>query len=81
MATRWTSCARSRGYQPVLSDIRSIAATGWFGSPQHATAEKGARMLTEIADAIAREAADIFQQLDAVQGSSPVELKRLRPAG
>src|SRR5450759_3825504 len=31
---------RTRAYQPVLTDIRSIAPTGWFGSPQHATAEK-----------------------------------------
>ena len=61
---------RTRSYQPVLTDIRSIAPTGWFGSPQHATAEKGARMLTDIADAIAREAADIFRQLDAVQGGT-----------
>src|ERR1700694_263549 len=28
---------RTRSYQPVLTDIRSIAPTGWFGSPQHAT--------------------------------------------
>ena len=34
---------RTRTYQPVLTDIRSIAPTGWFGSPQHATAEKGAQ--------------------------------------
>src|SRR3954447_4881899 len=47
---------RPRAYQPVLTDIRSIAATGWFGSPQHATAEKGVKMLTDIADAIANEA-------------------------
>jgi creatinine amidohydrolase len=70
---------RTRSYQPVLTDIRSIAPTGWFGSPQHATAEKGARMLTDIADAIAKEAADIFQQLDAVQGGT-AEIKRLRHA-
>jgi creatinine amidohydrolase len=70
---------RTRSYQPVLTDIRSIAPTGWFGSPQHATAEKGARMLTDIADAIAREAADIFRQLDAVQGG-PAEIKQLRHA-
>ncbi len=44
---------RTRSYQPVLTDIRSIAPTGWFGSPQHATAEKGAGMLADIADAIA----------------------------
>jgi creatinine amidohydrolase len=68
---------RTRAYQPVLTDIRSIAPTGWFGSPQHATAEKGNRMLTDIADAIAREATDIFTQLDAVQGGT-AEVKRLR---
>src|SRR5438552_2227992 len=52
---------RTRSYQPVLTDIRSIAPTGWFGSPQHATAEKGHRMLVDIAEAIAREARDIYR--------------------
>ena len=70
---------RTRSYQPVLTDIRSIAPTGWFGSPQHATAEKGERMLTDIAAAIAREAAAIFGQLDAVQGGT-AEVRRLREA-
>src|SRR5262245_61467645 len=51
---------RTRAYQPVLTDIRSIAPTGWFGSPQHATADKGRRMVTDIADAIARSASEIF---------------------
>jgi creatinine amidohydrolase len=68
---------RTRTYQPVLTDIRSIALTGWFGSPQHATAEKGGKMLTDIADAIAKEARDIFRQLEAVQGA-PREIKQLR---
>src|SRR5215472_7625739 len=68
---------RTRSYQPVLTDIRSIAPTGWFGSPQHATAEKGARMVAEIAGAIASEAGDIFRQLDAVQGGT-AEIKHLR---
>ena len=68
---------RTRTFQPVLTDIRSIAPTGWFGSPQHATAEKGHRMLNDIADAIAREATDIFAQLDAVQGGT-AEVKHLR---
>lgn len=70
---------RTRSYQPVLTDIRSIAPTGWFGSPQHATAEKGARMLRDIADAIAQEAAEIFRQLDAVQGGT-AEIKQIRQA-
>jgi len=68
---------RTRAYQPVLTDIRSIAPTGWFGSPQHATAEKGARMLADIADAIAKEATEIFAALEAVQGGT-AEVRRLR---
>lgn len=74
---KWDKLRRTRSYQPVLTDIRTIAATGWFGSPQHATVEKGARMLSDIADAIAREAADVFRQLDAVQGGTR-EIKQLR---
>ena len=70
---------RTRSYHPVLTDIRSIAPTGWFGSPQHATVEKGARLLTDIADTIAKEAAEIFRQLDAVQGGT-AEIKQLRQA-
>src|SRR5262245_13005667 len=71
---------RTRAFQPVLTDIRSIAPTGWFGSPQRATAEKGERMLADIAEAIAREASAIFRQLDAVQGgpAGPAEIKHLR---
>jgi creatinine amidohydrolase len=68
---------RTRAYQPVLTDIRSIAPTGWFGSPEHATAEKGQKMLADIVDAIVMEAADIFAALDAVQGGT-AEVKRLR---
>src|SRR5215470_12180107 len=68
---------RTRAYQPVLTDIRSIAPTGWFGSPQHATADNGRRMITDIADAIAATASEIFKQLDAVQGGT-AEVKHLR---
>jgi creatinine amidohydrolase len=71
---------RTRSYQPVLTDIRSIAPTGWFGSPQHATADKGRRMVADVADAIAREAAAIFRQLDAVQGGT-AEMRELRQVG
>lgn len=68
---------RTRAYQPVLTDIRSIAPTGWYGSPEHATVEKGLRMLDDIADAIAAEAKAIFAQLDEVQGGV-AEVKHLQ---
>ncbi len=71
---------RTRSYQPVLTDIRSIAPTGWYGSPEHATMEKSSRMLNAIADAIAREATQIFGQLDTVQGGV-VEIKQLHQVG
>jgi creatinine amidohydrolase len=77
---RMDKLRRTPSYQPVLTDIRSIAPTGWFGSPQHATAEKGRRMLDDIADAIAREAQAIFKQLDAVQGG-PKEIRNLAKVG
>ncbi len=70
---------RTRAYQPVLTDIRSIAPTGWYGSPEHASVEKGQRMLNDIADSIAKEAREIFIQLDSVQGGV-AEVKQLREA-
>jgi creatinine amidohydrolase len=77
---RMDKLRRTRSYQPVLTDIRSVAPTGWFGSPQQATAEKGRRMVTDIAGAIANEASAIFRQLAAVQ-AGPAEIKHFRQVG
>jgi creatinine amidohydrolase len=71
---------RTPTFQPVLTDIRSIAPTGWYGTPEHATIEKAERMLNDIADAIAKEAADIFRQLETVQGGK-AEITKLRGVG
>ena len=59
---------RTRAYQPVLTDVRSIAPTGWYGSPQRATAENGHRVIDGVADAIARDATKILGQMARVQG-------------
>ena len=77
---KWDKLRRTRSYQPVLTDIRSIAPTGWYGSPEHATVEKAKRMLDAIADAIAKEATDIFRMLDEAQGGT-AEIKHLKVAG
>jgi creatinine amidohydrolase len=71
---------RTRSYQPVLTDVRSIAPTGWYGSPQNATVEKSGKMVNTIADAIAKDAAEIFKQLDLIQGGVR-EVKQLNQAG
>lgn len=77
--SRMDRLRRTRTFQPVLTDIRSIAPTGWYGTPQNATPARGEAMLERIADAIAGEAAEIFRQLDAVQGGV-AEVKHLRQA-
>src|ERR1700731_2139618 len=59
---------RTRSYQPVLTDVRSIAPTGWYGSPQHATVDQGQPMLDTVAGSLAKEAKEVFQQLDLLQG-------------
>jgi creatinine amidohydrolase len=70
---------RTLSYQPVLTDIRCIAVTGWYGSPEGATADRGKVMLANIADAIAAESRQIYQQLDAVLGGV-AEVRQLRQA-
>jgi creatinine amidohydrolase len=59
---------RTRSYQPVLTDIRCIAPTGWYGTPENATPDRGRKMLAAIADAIAAEASEVFLQLETVLG-------------
>jgi creatinine amidohydrolase len=77
---RMDKLRRTRSYQPVLTDIRDIAPTGWYGGPENATEERGIAMLEKIADAIAAEATDLFAELKRVQGGTG-EVKHLRKAG
>ena len=67
-AKKMDKLRRTRSFQPVLTDIRKIAPTGWYGDPQPATVAKAQHMLASIADAIASEATEIFRQLEQVQG-------------
>lgn len=76
---RWDKLRRTRAYQPVLTDIRTIAPTGWYGAPEQATEDKAKRMLGAVADAAAAEAAEIFAQLDVAQGGI-AEIRQLKQA-
>ena len=58
---------RTRAYQPVIGDVRSIAPTGWYGTPQGATVQSGHRVVSGVADAIATQASEIFRQMDRAQ--------------
>lgn len=68
---------RTRSYQPVLTDIRCIAPTGWYGTPQGATIENAQSMLTALADAITKEATVIFDNLASLHGGV-AEVDRVR---
>jgi creatinine amidohydrolase len=59
---------RTRAYQPILSDIRAIAPTGWYGDPKKATIERGQQMVEDLAAAISVRAEEIFLLLDEVNG-------------
>lgn len=71
---------RTRTFQPVLTDIRAIAPTGWYGKPEHATVEKGLQMLDDIADAIAAEATRTFKHLEEIH-EGVGEVKHIRSVG
>jgi len=77
--SQWDKLRRTRAFQPVLRDIRTIAPTGWYGTPEHATVDKARAMLDGIAGAIAKEAAEIFRLLDEAQGGT-AEIKHLKMA-
>ncbi len=59
---------RTRAYQPVLTDIRAIAPTGWYGDPKKATLEKGHKMIEDLASSISVRAEEIFALLEEVNG-------------
>jgi creatinine amidohydrolase len=70
---------RTRSFQPVLTDIRNIAPTGWYGDPSSATIDRGIEMVDRIAGAIAAEATERFVQLEKALGGT-AEVKHLRGA-
>jgi creatinine amidohydrolase len=74
---KWDKLRRTRSYQPVLTDIRTIAQTGWYGAPEHATLDKACHMLQGVADSIAAEASQLFRLLREAQGGTS-EIGQLR---
>ncbi len=74
---KWDKLRRTRSYQPVLTDIRTIAPTGWYGAPEHATLDKARHMLQTVADSIAAEAGGLFRMLREAQGGTG-EIRRLK---
>ena len=67
---------RSKGYQPILTDIRSIAPSGWYGDPKKASVKTGKEMIETLSTKIASESSEILAILEKTQGS-PKKLSTL----
>lgn len=59
---------RDRSFQPVLTDVRTMSATGWYGDPAGATEEEARSFVTSLAAEIAARLNGVFEALAQVQG-------------
>lgn len=57
---------RQRSVTPVLTDIRQIAPTGWYGTPQNANPEKARRVVKGVADRITRDLSAAWEAMAEV---------------
>jgi creatinine amidohydrolase len=63
---------RDRAYQPALTDVRTMSATGWYGDPAGATEAEATSFVAELAAEIAGRLSGVFEALAKVQpGSAP----------
>ena len=61
---------RTRAYQPVLTDIRDIAPTGWYGDPSKADVNQAQAFLTTVADAVAERVTVLLDELGKLSAST-----------
>lgn len=59
---------RNRSIQPVLTDIRQIAPTGWYGDPRKATPEKARRVVDGVASQIAANVQAVWEAMAELEG-------------
>jgi creatinine amidohydrolase len=56
---------RTRSFQTILRDIREISDSGWYGSSQRVSSEKGRELVERVAEVVARELNDRFANLSS----------------
>jgi creatinine amidohydrolase len=61
---------RDRAYQPVLTDVRTMSATGWYGDPSGATEAEARSFVESLAEEIAGRLSGVFEALAKVQPSA-----------
>lgn len=61
---------RNPNVRPVLSDVRQIAPTGWYGEPQRATAEKARGVIDRVAERIAADVREASAAMAELPGAA-----------
>ncbi|MBO0770721.1 MAG: creatininase family protein [Actinobacteria bacterium] len=58
---------RDRSFQPVLTDVRTMSATGWYGNPEGATEQEAREFVAELGSEIAARLRVVLAALAEVQ--------------
>jgi creatinine amidohydrolase/Fe(II)-dependent formamide hydrolase-like protein len=63
---------RDRSFQPVLTDVRTMSLTGWYGDPAGATEDEAKVFVAELGTEIAARLDGVLKALATVQpGGQP----------
>jgi creatinine amidohydrolase len=62
---------RDRSFQPVLTDVRTMSAAGWYGSPAGATEQEARSFVASLGTEIAARLRGVLEALATVQPGRP----------
>ena len=58
---------RDRSFQPMLTDVRTMSSTGWYGNPEGATEEEAREFVADLGAEIAARLRGVLEALAEVQ--------------
>jgi len=58
---------RDRSFQPMLTDVRTMSSTGWYGNPEGATEQEARQFVAELGTEIASRLRGVLEALAEVQ--------------
>lgn len=62
---------RDRSFQPMLTDVRTMSVTGWYGNPEGATETEAREFVTVLGAEIAARLSHVLEALGTVQPAAP----------
>jgi creatinine amidohydrolase len=75
---------RDRSFQPMLTDVRTMSKTGWYGDPEGATEQEAREFVAELGAEIAARLGGVLEALATVQSgtvpSGTVQSSTVQPA-